>query len=101
MFFPVKISMFQYDLLAKKHFWPVFYARLEYFPILVGMLTLWCHSDVTRIWLVLILVSIERGDPYLYIGSKYKGLDIKYRKTKAPPSTWADVLQKMARADEG
>ena len=30
-------------------------------------------SDVIHLWLVLILVSVERGCPYLYTGSKFRG----------------------------
>ena len=36
------------------------------------MLTLWRHIDVIHKWLVLILVSMKRGCPYLYTGSKFR-----------------------------
>ena len=54
--------------------------------------------------MVLILVSMDRGGPYLYTGSKYRGIRHSIKKIQGrgynkPPSE--DVLQKIPREDEG
>ena len=67
----MKIACF-YDFLRKNQFLPIFYTQNDHFSIFVGALTLWRHSDVRHKWLVLILVSMERGCPYLYTGSKFR-----------------------------
>ena len=38
------------------------------------VLIFWRCCDVRRTRIVLIFVSLERGDPWLYIGSKRKGM---------------------------
>ena len=58
-----------YDFLRKNQFLPIFYAQNGHFSIFVGALILWRHP-----WLVLILVSMERGCPYLYTGSKFRAI---------------------------
>ena len=67
----MKIACF-YDFLRKNQFLPIFYTQNGHFSIFVGALTLWRHSDVIHQWFVLILVSMERGCPYLYTGSKFR-----------------------------
>ena len=34
----------------------------------------WCHGDVIWSSVVLIMISMDREDPYLYTGSKYRGI---------------------------
>ena len=34
----------------------------------------WCHGDVIWSSVVLIMISVDREDPYLYTGSKYRGI---------------------------
>ena len=62
--------------LRKNQFLPIFHTQNDHFSIFEGVLTLWHHSasDVIHKWLVLILflVSLERGCPYLYTGSKFR-----------------------------
>ena len=62
----MKIACFC-DFLHKNQFLPIFYTQNGHFSIFVGVLTLWRHSDVILEWLVLILVSMERGCPYTLV----------------------------------
>ena len=57
-----------FTILRKNQFLPIFYTQNGHFSIFVGALTLWRHT----LRFVLILVSMERGCPYLYIGSKFR-----------------------------
>ena len=67
---PAKISCF-YDFFSEKLIFANFHVYFQYIQICEGALTLWGH-----IWslMVLILVSMDREGPYLYTGSKYKGI---------------------------
>ena len=47
---------------------------LKCIQISEGALTLWRHSDVIWSSMVLILISVDREGPYLYTGSKYRGI---------------------------
>ena len=67
----MKIACF-YDFWRKNQFLPIFYTQNDHFSIFEGVLMLWRHSDVIHKWLVFILVSMERGCPYLYTGSKFR-----------------------------
>ena len=60
--------------LAKNWFLLIFTYIFNASKISEGALTLWHHSDVIWSSMVLILVSIDRGGPYLYTVSKYKGI---------------------------
>ena len=51
-----------------------FHVYFQCIQISEGALTLWLHSDVIWRLIVLILVSMDRGGPYLYTGSKYMGI---------------------------
>ena len=62
-----------YDFLPKNQLLPIiFYTQNGHFSIFEGVLLLWRHNDVIHKWLVLILVSMERGCLYLYTGSKFR-----------------------------
>ena len=56
---------------SKKLLFANFHVYFQCIQISQGALTLWRHSDVIWSSMVLILVSMERGGPYLYTGSKY------------------------------
>ena len=58
----------------KTHFANFYDVYFQYIQICEGALTLCRHSDAIWSSMVLILVSMDRGDPYLYIGSKYRGI---------------------------
>ena len=60
------------------------------------------HCDIKLRATGTFLVSMERGDPYLYIFQyqNYKNLNFESRDNH-PPSTLVDVLQKMAQVEEG
>ena len=70
---PAKIPCF-YDFFIKKLIFANFHVYFQCIQISEGALTLWCHSDVIWSSVVLILVSMDRGGPYLYTGSKYRGI---------------------------
>ena len=76
-------------LIFKKNFYLFFAEKIEIFRS--GMF-LWRHNYVTHWPIVLILVCMDRGGPYLPIDTKGGGCN-------NPP--WLDVLQKLAWLDEG
>ena len=54
--------------------------------------------------MVLILVSMDRGSPYLYTGSKYRGIKRflwKFQEGGCNNHLLEDVLQKIPQEDEG
>ena len=57
-------------IFANCHVGPIF----SILQISEGVRILWRHSDVIWSSMVLILVSMDRGGPYLYIGNKYRGI---------------------------
>ena len=59
---------------SKKVMFANFRVYFQYIKICEGTLTLWRHSDIIWSSMVLILVSMDRGGPYLYTGSKYSGI---------------------------
>ena len=65
-----------------------FHVHFQCIQISEGALTLWRHSDVIWSSMVLILVSMDRGGPYLYTGSKYMGIaGIPYSKSREGVAT--------------
>ena len=69
---PAKIACF-YDFFSEKLNFAHFHVYFECIQISEGALTL-CHSGVIWSSMVLMLVSVDRGSPYLYTGSKYRGI---------------------------
>ena len=84
-----KIPCF-YDFFSEKKMFANFTYYFQCIQISKGALTLWRHSYIIWSSMVLILVSMERGTPYLYTGSKYTCI----RRSE-------DVLQKIPQEDEG
>ena len=79
-------NIFSKKIPWKLHAFAIFYVKTNFclyfendnFSIFKGVLTLWHHSDVIHKWLVLILVSMERGCPFLYTGSKFRLYYLQY-----------------------
>ena len=75
-------------------FW-IFVYFLQNIAIFRSGMFLWRHDYVTPWPILLILVCMNREGPYLPIDTNLgKGL-------QQPPPPWLDVLQKIARLDEG
>ena len=79
-----------------------FYDFFQSIQISEGELTLWRHSDVIWSSVVIILVSMNRGGPYQYTGSKYRScIRCSVYKSRegivTTPSPSEDVLQKVAK----
>ena len=70
---PVKITRF-YDFLAKNRFFAYFHIYFQCIQISKDALPLWQHSKIIWSSMVLILVSMDRGGPCLYTGSKYRDI---------------------------
>ena len=63
-----------YDFSDENRFLPILCVYFHYVPNFAVVLRLWRNRDVIRRRMVFILVSMERGDPLLYSGSKHKGI---------------------------
>ena len=80
---PAKIPCFYDFSFSKKLIFANFHVYFQCIPISEGALTLRRHSDVIWSSMLLILVSVDRGGPYLYTGSKYKSISgVPYRKSR-------------------
>ena len=89
-----------YDFLRENLIFANFYVYFQCIQVSEGALTLWSHSDVIWSSMVLILVSMDKGGPYLYTGTKYSRIrrsvyNIQGGGCSNPPSE--DVLQKYIR----
>ena len=63
------------------------------------MMSQWYHSSMVHF-----LVLMDRESPYLYTGSKYRGIGSLYRKSREGVATTPrseEVLQKIPQLDEG
>ena len=74
---------------GKKLMFVIFHIHFQSIQISEGTLTfsLWRHSDVIYSSMVLILLSMDRGGPYLYTGIKYSVSGILYRKSREGVAT--------------
>ena len=90
---------------SEKSIFANFHVYIQHIQICEGALTLWRHSDIIWSSKVLILVSMDKRDPYLYTGSKnkkeYQAFRIENPGKRLQQLPSKDVLQKYLRRNEG